>query len=91
MASLASREPHSCGGKVLAPAVLRLNHAWAIEGDIDHETIVSNMFEMKWPPKSGKKQSFPEIDRAGWFDLDEARIKLNGTQEALIDCLIKTS
>jgi len=62
---------------------------WAIEGDIDHETIVSNLFEMEWPPKSGKRQSFPEIDRAAWFDLKTAKIKLNGAQGALIDSLVK--
>src|ERR1700733_10588544 len=55
----------------------KIVHAWAIEGDIDHETITSNLFEMEWPPKSGRMQSFPEIDRAGWFDVDEARIKIN--------------
>jgi len=60
-------------------------HAWAVEGDIDHETITSNLFEMEWPPKSGKKQSFPEIDRAAWFDLNEARMKINGGQAGFIE------
>lgn len=59
-------------------------HAWAVEGDIDHETIFSNLFEMEWPPKSGKKQSFPEIDRAAWFDLDEAKAKISPGQAGLI-------
>ena len=59
-------------------------HAWAVEGNIDHETIFSNLFEMEWPPKSGKKQSFPEIDRAGWFSVDEAKVKINTGQLALI-------
>ena len=72
----------------LAPVILKsgkIVHSWAVEGDIDHETIFSNTFEMEWPPKSGKKESFPEIDRAGWFDVDEARAKINGAQVALID------
>lgn len=64
-------------------------HAWAVEGDINHETVFSNLFEMEWPPGSGKKQSFPEIDRAGWFALDEARIKLNPAQVGFVDELIK--
>jgi predicted NUDIX family NTP pyrophosphohydrolase len=60
-------------------------YAWAVEGDIDHETIFSNLFEMEWPPRSGKKQSFPEIDRAGWFEVDEAKLKVNAAQAAFID------
>jgi predicted NUDIX family NTP pyrophosphohydrolase len=63
-------------------------HAWALEGDIDNETIFSNLFEIEWPPKSGKKQSFPEIDRAGWFDIDEAKIKINIAQIGLIDSFL---
>jgi predicted NUDIX family NTP pyrophosphohydrolase len=59
-------------------------YAWAIEGDIDPETILSNLFEMEWPPKSGKKQSFREIDRAGWFETDEAKLKINTAQAAFI-------
>ena len=60
-------------------------YAWAVEGDIDHKTIFSNLFEMEWPPKSGKKQSFPEIDRAGWFEVDEAKLKINIAQAAFIE------
>ena len=67
----------------------KIVHAWAVEGDIDHETIYSNSFEMEWPPKSGKNQSFPEIDRAGWFGEDEARMKINPAQSKLIDSLIE--
>ncbi|WP_454803355.1 NUDIX domain-containing protein [Mucilaginibacter phyllosphaerae] len=59
-------------------------HAWAVEGDIDHHNIVSNMFEMEWPPKSGKRASFPEIDRAGWFNIDEAKLKIIPGQVGLI-------
>lgn len=76
----------------LEPVTLKsrkIVHAWAVEGDIDHKTIVSNLFEMVWPPKSGKKQSFPEIDRADWFDLEDARVKINAAQAGLIDCLVR--
>jgi len=64
-------------------------YAWAVEGDIDPEAIISNLFEIEWPPKSGKKQSFPEIDRASWFELEEARLKINGAQAGFIDELTK--
>jgi predicted NUDIX family NTP pyrophosphohydrolase len=62
-------------------------YAWAVEGDIDHETIISNLFELEWPPKSGKKQTFPEIDRAAWFDIETAKIKINPAQVGLIESL----
>jgi predicted NUDIX family NTP pyrophosphohydrolase len=61
--------------------------AWAVEGDIDHETIFSNTFEIEWPPRSGKKQAFPEVDRAGWFDIETAKVKIIPAQVALIDNL----
>ena len=60
---------------------------WAVEGDLDADTIVSNTFEMEWPPRSGRMQAFPEVDRAGWFGLDTAREKLNPAQVAFIDRL----
>jgi predicted NUDIX family NTP pyrophosphohydrolase len=67
-------------------------YAWAVEGDIKAESIVSNTFELEWPPKSGKKQSFPEIDRAGWFDIETAKVKINIAQVGLIEELaIKVS
>jgi predicted NUDIX family NTP pyrophosphohydrolase len=59
--------------------------AWAVEGDIDPAAIVSNLFEIEWPPKSGKKASFAEVDRGGWFSVDEAKVKINPAQVALID------
>jgi predicted NUDIX family NTP pyrophosphohydrolase len=59
-------------------------YAWAVEGDIDHESITSNLFELEWPPRSGKKQTFPEIDRAGWFNIDDAKMKINAAQFGLI-------
>lgn len=64
-------------------------HAWAVEGDIDHKSIQSNLFETEWPPRSGKKQTFPEVDRAAWFDTETARIKIHPAQAALIDELLK--
>lgn len=65
------------GGKVV--------HAWAFEGDCDPKAIVSNTFTMEWPPKSGREQEFPEIDKAEFFDLDAARTKINPAQVSLID------
>jgi len=66
----------------------KIVHAWAVEGNIDHETIISNTFEMEWPPRSGKKLTIPEIDRAEWFDADEAIVKINSAQAALIGDLL---
>jgi predicted NUDIX family NTP pyrophosphohydrolase len=62
-------------------------YAWAVEGDIDHETIVSNLFEIEWPTRSGKRQSFPEIDKAAWFYVEAAKIKINPAQAAFIENL----
>lgn len=65
------------GGKVV--------HAWAVELDWDPAQLRSNTFEMEWPRGSGKLRSFPEVDRAEWFELDEARRRINPAQQALID------
>jgi predicted NUDIX family NTP pyrophosphohydrolase len=54
--------------------------AWACEGDLDESAIVSNSFDMEWPPRSGKRQTFPEVDKAGWFELQVARQKINERQ-----------
>ena len=62
--------------------------AWAIEGTVDVTHIVSNRFEMEWPPRSGTISEYPEIDRAEWFDVDAAREKLNPAQVALLDRLL---
>lgn len=59
--------------------------AWAVEGDLDVERIVSNSFELEWPPRSGRRASFPEVDRAGWFALPAAREKLLAAQLPLLD------
>jgi predicted NUDIX family NTP pyrophosphohydrolase len=61
--------------------------AWALAGDLDLESIISNMFSLEWPPRSGRMQDFPEVDRAGWFAPDLAREKLNPAQVALVDRL----
>jgi len=67
------------GGKVV--------QAWAVAGDADAAAIRSNRFSMEWPPRSGRSQQFPEIDRAAWFDLATARLKLNPAQRPLIAAL----
>ena len=61
--------------------------AYAVAGDLDAATVRSNMFELEWPPRSGRRQQFPEIDRAEWFGLDDARAKLNPAQSELVDRL----
>ncbi len=63
-------------------------HAWAVEGDCDASAVKSNTFEMEWPPKSGIQREFPEVDEGGWFHIDEARKKINKSQERLLDELL---
>ena len=65
-------------------------HAWAIEGDCDPSRLVSNLFEMEWPPRSGRRQHFPEIDRAGWFGPSEASIKILRGQQPILLRLFST-
>jgi predicted NUDIX family NTP pyrophosphohydrolase len=68
------------GGKIV--------HAWAFEGDCPADFVaVSNTFELEWPPRSGRMQKFPEIDRAEFFSLDEARRKINLAQIGFLDRL----
>src|SRR4051794_16469683 len=62
-------------------------HAFAVKGDLDIQTVKSNTFELEWPPKSGRLQTFPEVDRAGWFALPIARAKILQSQSALLDRL----
>jgi predicted NUDIX family NTP pyrophosphohydrolase len=61
--------------------------AWALEGDLDADAIVSMTFELEWPPRSGRLQTFPEVDRAGWFALSAAREKLVPAQAPFVDRL----
>jgi predicted NUDIX family NTP pyrophosphohydrolase len=63
--------------------------AWAAEGDLDPATVHSNTFTMQWPPRSGRMQEFPEVDRAAWYGADEARQKLNPAQAAFVDRLLE--
>ena len=68
----------------------KMVYAWANENNrVDAGNIKSNTFSIEWPPKSNRIVTFPEIDRAGWFDLDEAKIKINPAQVPLIDELVK--
>ncbi len=62
-------------------------HAWAVEGDCDPSAVRSNRFTLEWPPRSGRMQDFPEVDRAGWFDLAAARRKLTRGQLPLLEAL----
>lgn len=62
--------------------------AWAVAGDFDPAELRSNSFELEWPPRSGRLQLFPEIDRAGWFELDVARQKLVSAQATFVDRLL---
>ena len=61
--------------------------AWAVAGDLDPETVVSNTFTMQWPPRSGREQEFPEVDRAAWFSVPAARERLIPAQVAFLDRL----
>jgi predicted NUDIX family NTP pyrophosphohydrolase len=94
----ALREFEEETGTALSPAALadlgtvRLKSgkrvaAWAVEGDLDADTIASNTFELEWPPRSGRRQAFPEVDRAAWFALDEARVRILDGQRPLLDAL----
>ncbi len=66
----------------------KLIYAWAVEFDCDAEAIVSNQFEMQWPPRSGRTARFPEVDRAAWFDLRTAREKIVPVQRRFLDDLM---
>jgi len=61
--------------------------AWALEGDLDPATVASNTFEIEWPPRSGRLQEFPEVDRAEWFSLEEARRRILEGQIPLLEVL----
>ena len=74
-------------GEVAQPS-RKVVTAFAVEGDFDPSGLRSNLFEMEWPPKSGRKQSFPEVDRAAWFTVEEAREKILPGQGPFIDRLL---
>ncbi|TYP90776.1 NUDIX domain-containing protein [Blastococcus xanthinilyticus] len=65
----------------------KLLAVWAAEGDLDADAITSNTFALEWPPRSGRVQEFPEIDRAAWFDVGTARTKLVKAQLPFLDRL----
>jgi predicted NUDIX family NTP pyrophosphohydrolase len=67
------------GGKVV--------RAYAAPGDFDPDTLSSNTFEMEWPPRSGRRQAFPEVDRAAWFPPEQAKAKINPAQAEFLDRL----
>jgi predicted NUDIX family NTP pyrophosphohydrolase len=69
------------GGKIV--------HLWAVEGDCEADAITSNTFSMEWPPRSGRRQEFPEVDRAGWFAPEDARRKLIEAQRPFVDRLLE--
>jgi predicted NUDIX family NTP pyrophosphohydrolase len=62
--------------------------AWALAGDLDVTAVHSNRFEMEWPPRSGRRQEFPEVDRAQWFTPTQAQVRINPAQAELIDRLL---
>jgi predicted NUDIX family NTP pyrophosphohydrolase len=75
-------------GELVQPSRKRIT-AFAVEGDFDANGLRSNLFELEWPPKSGTMRSFPEVDRAEWFMLDEARAKILSGQRPFIDRLLE--
>lgn len=82
----ASSPPYHPLGELRQRSGKRIS-AWAFEGDADPAQLVSNSFEMEWPPRSGRLQSFPEVDRVAWFGLQEARLKLIAGQVPFLDVL----
>jgi predicted NUDIX family NTP pyrophosphohydrolase len=66
----------------------KLVQAWALEGDLDAAAIRSNTFELEWPPRSGRRAQFPEVDRAQWFGVAEARERINPAQATFVDRLV---
>jgi predicted NUDIX family NTP pyrophosphohydrolase len=83
---LAASPPFISLGDVTLKSGKRIS-AWAFAGDCDPRGIRCNTFEMEWPPHSQRMQSFPEIDRAAWFDIAEARQRINSAQVAFMDRL----
>lgn len=76
-------EVRQSGGKSVA--------VWAVEGEFDPATAVSNTFELEWPPHSGRMRTFPEVDRVAWFGLGTARVKVVAAQAAFLDRLAEAT
>jgi predicted NUDIX family NTP pyrophosphohydrolase len=74
-------------GEFRLPSGKRLS-VWAVEGDIDAGSVTSDLFEMEWPPRSGKRARFPEVDRADWFPPEVARRKLTKGQLQVLDAFL---
>ena len=68
--------PHTASGKTI--------HAWLVEADLDVSQVVSNTFEIEWPPRSGQRATFPEVDRADWFDAATAAVKIHKGQRPIL-------
>ena len=93
--SVAKREFYEETGSALTGPCLELSpakqpsgkiiRAWAVEGDLDATAIRSNSFSLEWPPRSGRVQSFPEVDRACWYALEQAKVKLLPGQRAFLE------
>jgi predicted NUDIX family NTP pyrophosphohydrolase len=81
----ADREAVSLG-ELRQPSGKRVS-AWAVEGDVDVTEVHSDTFEIEWPPRSGRMREFPEVDRAGWFDIETARRKLVSGQVGFLERL----
>ena len=63
----------------------KIIYAWGVNGDFDTTTLKSNTFSMEWPPKSGQQREFPEVDRAAWFEIEEAKRKIHQGQVPLME------
>ena len=95
----AKREFHEETGQSIEGNFIKLNpvklksgkvvHCWAVEGNVDADNIVSNIFPIEWPYKSGKFIDIPEVDKAGWFDVETAKEKINIAQAAFIVELVR--
>src|SRR4029079_359549 len=79
-------QPHLDLGEVTLKSG-KVIHAWAVEGDLDPELAHSNEAEIEWPPRSGRRQMIPEVDRVAWFAPDEARRRAHPAQAAFVDRL----
>lgn len=64
-------------------------HAWGAQGEFDVDNLISNTFEIEWPPRSGRMTKFPELDKAGWFSFDDAKVMINERQKKLVEELNK--
>lgn len=85
---IAAQPPFLPLGEVRQPGGKRVL-AWAFAGDFDPAQLNSNLFEIEWPPRSGRRQSFPEVDRVAWFTPGEARLRILAAQQPFVDRLLQ--